>query len=114
MLQLSFKAIGLVVLEKVFLKCFPIYGHGGILGLAICTKYINIFPLDREAAYEIYAVSEEKSFKNVDDGLWMDDEGYHPISSPAALVVGELKSYLFDNSKYTQQQKKRENLLLLS
>ena len=37
----SFKIIELPVLEKVFFKCFTIYGHGGRLGHVTWNIYIN-------------------------------------------------------------------------
>ena len=39
----SFKATGLVVLEKK-IKVFTIYGHGGIFSQVTRTKYIKFLP----------------------------------------------------------------------
>ena len=86
--MLSFKVIGLVVLEKNIFKVFTIYGHGGHLGHVTWTIYINIrspFPRRLHVKFGLIgqAVSEEKTFVIV-DGRRTSDHGY-PISSPMSL-----------------------------
>ena len=50
--MLSFKIIGLLVLEKIH-KVFTIYGHGGYLGHMTRTIYKLLFPLPKDALHEI-------------------------------------------------------------
>ena len=92
----SFKIIGLLVLEKKIFKCFTIYGHGGHLGHVTWTIYINFrspFPrrLHIKLALIGQAVSEEKTFENV-NGRTTDDDGRTDGRTPDPRVSFKLTS----------------------
>ena len=76
----SFKIIGLLVLEKIFLKVSAIYSRGSHLGHVTWTKYKLSFPLPKDAPYEVW-LRLTKGFQrrclNIvdndddDDGAWV-------------------------------------------
>ena len=59
----SFKIIGLLVLEKMFLKVFTIHGHGGHLGHVTLTIYITFHSLFPEGLHMKFGIDWPSGFR---------------------------------------------------